>query len=34
LNNIRLELASASLPEALERMANCDVLPAALMTAI
>jgi type IV secretion system protein VirD4 len=27
LNNIRLELASASLPQTLERMANCDVLP-------
>ena len=29
-NNIRLELASPSLPQTLERMANCDVLPVRL----
>ncbi len=31
LNNIRLELASASLTQTLERMANCDVLPVRVM---
>ena len=30
-NNIRLELASPSLPQTLERMANSDVLPVRVM---